>query len=60
MADKKVKVKIDVETNAEGSIAQLKELKKQLKEAEELGFLILDHSMQIYGICKPCQTKMKK
>ena len=32
MADKKVKVKIDVETNTEGSIAQLKELKKQLKE----------------------------
>lgn len=32
MADKKVKVKVDVETNAEGSIAQLKELKKQLKE----------------------------
>ena len=26
MADKKVKVKVDVETNAEGSIAQLKEL----------------------------------
>lgn len=32
MADKKVKVKIDVETNVDGSIAQLKELKKQLKE----------------------------
>lgn len=32
MADKKVKVRVDVETNAEGSIAQLKELKKQLKE----------------------------
>jgi hypothetical protein len=32
MADKKIKVKVDVETNAEGSIAQLKELKKQLKE----------------------------
>ena len=32
MADKKIKVKIDVETNAEGSIAQLKELKRQLKE----------------------------
>ena len=32
MAEKKVKVKIDVETNAEGSIAQLKELKRQLKE----------------------------
>jgi len=32
MADKKIKVEVDVETNAEGSIAQLKELKKQLKE----------------------------
>jgi uncharacterized phage infection (PIP) family protein YhgE len=32
MADKKIKVKIDVETNVEGSIAQLKSLKKQLKE----------------------------
>jgi len=31
MADKKIKVKIDVETNADGSIAQLKELKKELK-----------------------------
>ena len=32
MAEKKVKVKVDVETNAEASIAQLKELKKQLRE----------------------------
>jgi len=32
MAEKKVKVKVDVETNAAGSIAELKELKKQLKE----------------------------
>ena len=32
MAEKKVKIKVDVETNAAGSIAQLKELKKQLKE----------------------------
>ena len=32
MAEKKVKVKVDVETNAQASIAQLKELKKQLKE----------------------------
>ena len=31
MADKKIKVKVDVETNAAGSIAQLKELKKELK-----------------------------
>ncbi len=32
MAEKKVKVKVDVETNTAGSIAQLKELKKQLRE----------------------------
>jgi len=32
MADKKIKVKIDVETNAAGSIAQLKELRTKLKE----------------------------
>ena len=32
MADKKIKVQVDVSTNAEGSIAQLKALKKQLKE----------------------------
>jgi len=31
MADKRIKVKVDVETNAAGSIAQLKELKKELK-----------------------------
>jgi hypothetical protein len=32
MADKKIKVKVDVETNAAGSIAQLKELKRELKQ----------------------------
>ena len=32
MADKKIKVRVDVETNAANSIADLKELKKQLKE----------------------------
>jgi len=32
MADKKIKVKVDVETNVEQSIAGLKELKKQLKQ----------------------------
>lgn len=31
MADKKIKVKVDVETNTEGSIAQLKALKRELK-----------------------------
>lgn len=33
---------------------------RQQKIAEELGFLMQEHSMQIYGICQPCQTKMKK
>jgi len=32
---------------------------RQKKIAEELGFLMQEHSMQIYGICQPCQTKMK-
>jgi hypothetical protein len=32
MAEKKIKVKVDVETNTDASIAKLKELKKQLKE----------------------------
>lgn len=32
MADKQIKVKVDVETNVEPSIAALKELKKQLRE----------------------------
>jgi hypothetical protein len=32
MADKKIKVQVDVDVNAEPSIAQLKALKKQLKE----------------------------
>lgn len=33
---------------------------RQKKIAEELGFIIQEHSMQIYGICQQCQTKMKK
>ena len=33
---------------------------RQKKIAEELGFIMQEHSMQIYGICQPCQTKMKK
>jgi Fur family ferric uptake transcriptional regulator len=32
---------------------------RQKKIAEELGFLIQEHSMQIYGICQSCQRKMK-
>ncbi|MDD4854423.1 MAG: transcriptional repressor [Sulfuricurvum sp.] len=30
---------------------------RQKKIAEELGFIMQEHSMQIYGICKICQTK---
>jgi len=30
---------------------------RQQKIAQELGFKMSDHSMQIYGICKKCQTK---
>jgi len=30
---------------------------RQKKIAEELGFMMQEHSMQIYGICKTCQTK---
>jgi len=33
---------------------------KQKKIAEKLGFLMQDHSMQIYGICEACQNKIKK
>ncbi len=31
--------------------------KRQEKIAKEFGFLMKDHSMQIYGICKNCQKK---
>lgn len=34
--------------------------KKQHKIADELGFKMQDHSMQIYGICKDCQNKERK
>ena len=30
---------------------------RQHKIADELGFKMSDHSMQIYGICKKCQNK---
>jgi Fur family ferric uptake transcriptional regulator len=30
---------------------------RQKKIAEELGFTMQEHSMQIYGICKTCQMK---
>lgn len=32
---------------------------RQRKIAEELGFLMQDHSMQIYGICMECQKNKK-
>jgi len=31
--------------------------KRQHTITDELGFKMLDHSMQIYGICKKCQAK---
>ncbi len=34
--------------------------KRQEKIAKEFGFLMKDHSMQIYGICHSCQTTQKK
>ena len=47
MADKTIKVKVDVETNVEPSIAQLKALKKQLKEtaAGSEEFMLLQQSI---------------
>ncbi len=33
---------------------------RQRKIADELGFDMQDHSMQIYGICKECQKKTKE
>lgn len=32
---------------------------RQKKITEELGFIMQEHSMQIYGICKQCQDKPK-
>ena len=34
--------------------------KRQHSIAQELGFKMSDHSMQIYGTCKECQTKEKE
>ncbi|MEN4052436.1 MULTISPECIES: Fur family transcriptional regulator [Sulfurimonas] len=34
--------------------------KRQHAITDELGFKMLDHSMQIYGICKKCQEKTNK
>ena len=55
MADKKIKVKIDVETNAEGSIAQLKALKKQLKETAAGS----DEFKKIYNQIDDLEDKIK-
>lgn len=33
---------------------------RQKKITEALGFIMQEHSMQIYGICKNCQDKPKK
>lgn len=33
--------------------------KRQRAIADALGFKMTDHSMQIYGICKKCQDKLK-
>jgi Fur family transcriptional regulator, ferric uptake regulator len=33
---------------------------RQKKITETLGFIMQEHSMQIYGICKNCQEKSKK
>ncbi len=33
--------------------------KRQHAITDDLGFKMLDHSMQIYGICKKCQAKIK-
>ncbi len=33
---------------------------RQKKITESLGFVMQEHSMQIYGICKNCQEKPKK
>lgn len=33
---------------------------RQKKIAEDLGFIMQEHSMQIYGICKSCQQNPKK
>lgn len=43
-----------------GSIAEFVDEQieeRQHKIADELGFKMSDHSMQIYGICKECQNK---
>jgi Fur family ferric uptake transcriptional regulator len=34
--------------------------KRQHAITDELGFKMLDHSMQIYGVCKKCQEKTDK
>jgi hypothetical protein len=55
MADKQIKVKIDVETNTEGSIAELKALKKQLKETAAGS----DEFKKIYNQIDDLEDKIK-
>ena len=55
MAEKKIKVKIDVESNTEGSIAQLKALKKQLKETAAGS----DEFKKIFGQIDDLEDKIK-
>lgn len=46
-----------------GSITEFYDEKieeRQRKIADELGFKMVDHSMQIYGICKECQNIKRK
>jgi hypothetical protein len=55
MADKKIKVKIDVETNAAGSIAELKALKLQLKQTAAGS----DEFKKIYNQIDDLEDKIK-
>lgn len=55
MADKQIKVKIDVEANTEASIAQLKILKKQLKETAAGS----DEFKKIYNQIDDLEDKIK-
>ncbi len=46
-----------------GSISEFVDEEIELRQktiADELGFLMQEHSMQIYGICKTCQMKNKE
>jgi len=55
MADKNIKVKVDVDVNAEPSIAQLKALKRQLKETAAGS----DEFKKLYGQIDDLEDKLK-